>query len=198
MSGPRDLSRLFSPDSIAIIGASDDPRKWGNWMAKGALRGEHRRRVHLVNHTRELGPRPAEPRSASDIPGGVELAVITVPAAAFADAVDDALLAGARAIVGISAGLGETGPGRPRARTGGRPHEFAKRGPCCSVPTASACSTSEPSSISRPTIFPTGRSASSPRAATWRSSWARRRLGHGSASAGLPRPATRPISTSRI
>jgi acetate---CoA ligase (ADP-forming) len=108
--GPRDLSRLFSPDSIAIVGASDDPRKWGNWLAKGALRGEHRRRVHLVNRTRSsVLDRPSH-GSASDIPGGVELAVITVPAAAFSDAVDDALLAGARAIVGISAGLGETGP----------------------------------------------------------------------------------------
>ena len=110
MAEDRDLSHLFSPDSIAIIGASDDPRKWGNWLAKGALKSEHRRRVHLVNHKRDsvLG-RPTL-RAASDIPGGVDLVVITVPAAAFADAVDDALHAGARAIVGISAGLGETGP----------------------------------------------------------------------------------------
>jgi len=108
--GSRDLARLFSPDSIAIVGASDDPRKWGNWLARGALRGEHRRRVHLVNHKRSsvLG-RPSL-RSASEIPGGVDLAVVTVPATAFSDAVDDALQAGARAIVGISAGLGETGP----------------------------------------------------------------------------------------
>ena len=110
MAEDRDLSHLFSPDSIAITGASDDPRKWGNWLAKGALKSEHRRRVHLVNHKRDsvLG-RPTL-RAASDIPGGVDLVVITVPAAAFADAVDDALQAGARAIVGISAGLGETGP----------------------------------------------------------------------------------------
>ena len=33
-----------------------------------------------------------------------------MPAAAFESAVDDALAAGARAIVGISAGLGEAGP----------------------------------------------------------------------------------------
>jgi len=49
-------------------------------------------------------------KSAADIEGGIELAVITVPAAGFAHAVDDALRAGARAIVGITAGLGETGP----------------------------------------------------------------------------------------
>jgi acetate---CoA ligase (ADP-forming) len=35
----RDLSALFAPDSVAIVGASDDPVKWGNWLARGALRG---------------------------------------------------------------------------------------------------------------------------------------------------------------
>src|SRR5271165_1515880 len=117
MAGDPELSRLFSPDSIAVIGASDDSRKWGNWIARGALRGEHRRSVHLVNnrHDSVLG-RPSV-RRASDIPGGVDLAVVTVPAASFDEAVDDALHAGARAIVGISAGLGETGPeGRERER----------------------------------------------------------------------------------
>jgi len=47
----------------------------------------------------------------------VDLAVVTVPAAGFEEAVEDALRAGARAIVGISAGLGETGAeGRERER----------------------------------------------------------------------------------
>ena len=47
---PRDLEALFDPRSVAVVGASDDPVKWGNWLARGALRGESRRAVHLVNH----------------------------------------------------------------------------------------------------------------------------------------------------
>lgn len=47
--------------------------------------------------------------SAVAIGDQVDLAVIAVPAAGYEDAVDDALAAGARAIVGISAGLGEAG-----------------------------------------------------------------------------------------
>ena len=39
----RDLEPLFAPRSVAIVGASDDPAKWGNWLGRGALRGEHRR-----------------------------------------------------------------------------------------------------------------------------------------------------------
>ena len=45
----RDLQPLFAPRSVAILGASNDPAKWGNWLARGAMRGAHRRPVYLVN-----------------------------------------------------------------------------------------------------------------------------------------------------
>lgn len=106
----RDLSALFAPDSLAVIGASDDERKWGNWLARGALRGEARRKVHLVNRrSKTVLGRPAF-ASATEIDGGIDLAVVAVPAGAFSAAVDDALAAGARAVIGITAGLAETGP----------------------------------------------------------------------------------------
>ncbi|MEO8107423.1 MAG: acetate--CoA ligase family protein [Actinomycetes bacterium] len=109
------LEALFAPTSVAVIGASDDIRKWGNWLAKGAIAGPVP--VHLINARADvvLG-RPAVPSLAA---AGLtaDLAVIAVPAVAFESAVDDALGAGARAIVGISAGLGETGAqGRQRER----------------------------------------------------------------------------------
>ena len=106
----RDLEPLFAPRSVAIVGASDDPAKWGNWLGRGALRGEHRRPVYLVN--RNGGTILDRPVYASlhDLPDAPELVVIAVPAAAFEQAVDDALAVGARALVGITAGLGELGP----------------------------------------------------------------------------------------
>ena len=101
------LDSLFAPKSIAVIGASDDIRKWGNWLAKGALAGPVP--VYLVNARADvvLG-RPAVP-SLTGAGLSCDLAVVAVPASAFESAVDDALAAGARAIVGISAGLGEAG-----------------------------------------------------------------------------------------
>ncbi|MFL6179444.1 MAG: acetate--CoA ligase family protein [Actinomycetes bacterium] len=105
---PHDaLEALFAPTSVAVIGASDDIRKWGNWLAKGALAGPVP--VHLVNARADvvLG-RPAVP-SLTGAGLTCDLAVVAVPAVAFESAVDDALAAGARAIVGISAGLGEAG-----------------------------------------------------------------------------------------
>jgi len=106
---PRDLRPLFDPASVAILGASDDPAKWGNWLARGALRGSHRRPVYLVNRNggEVLGTRAYT--SVTELPEAPELVVIAVPAAGFEQAVDDSLAMGARALVGITAGLGEAG-----------------------------------------------------------------------------------------
>jgi acyl-CoA synthetase (NDP forming) len=103
----RDLGPLFDPRSVAVLGASADPSKWGQWIAAGLLKGAHRREVWLVNRNGgEILGRPAY-ASLDALPGAPELVVISVPAAAFEDAVDASLAAGARGIVAITAGLGE-------------------------------------------------------------------------------------------
>ncbi|WP_432187553.1 acetate--CoA ligase family protein [Streptomyces sp. Tue6028] len=111
----RDLSALFDPVSVAVVGASDDPAKYGHAIAAQAIRANGRRPVHLVNRRggTVLG-RSAAP-SLSAIGEPVDLAVVSVPAAGFEDAVDEALRCGARAIVAITAGFAETGEaGRTR------------------------------------------------------------------------------------
>jgi acyl-CoA synthetase (NDP forming) len=111
MSGwpPADLSRLFDPRSIAIVGASANPAKWGHWLSRSALLGKHRRAVYLVN--RRGGEIHGQPVYASpgQLPEPPEMVVITVPVPAFEEAVDEALQAGARFVVGITAGFGEMG-----------------------------------------------------------------------------------------
>ena len=106
---PRDLHALFDPASVAIVGASADPAKWGHSVAFQALRAGNRRPVHLVNRRggEILGRTVAT--SMAELADPVELVVISVPAAGFESAVDDALAAGARALVAITAGLGELG-----------------------------------------------------------------------------------------
>jgi acetate---CoA ligase (ADP-forming) len=44
-----DLSGVFDPRSVAVVGASDDEAKYGNWLAVQALRMVGVREVHLVN-----------------------------------------------------------------------------------------------------------------------------------------------------
>lgn len=105
----RDLSALFDPVSVAVVGASDDPAKYGHAIAAQAIRADGRRPVHLVNRRggTVLGRTAAPSLSALGEP--VDLAVVSVPAAGFEDAVDEALRCGARAIVAITAGFAETG-----------------------------------------------------------------------------------------
>lgn len=104
----RDLSSLFDPRSMAVVGASNDPGKYGNWLAARALAG--RRPAYLVNArgAEVLGQKTFG--SLAEVMEPVDLAVVAVPASAFEAAVDDALLAGVRAIVGITSSLGESGP----------------------------------------------------------------------------------------
>jgi acyl-CoA synthetase (NDP forming) len=111
----RDLHALFDPASIAVVGASADPAKWGNAVAVQALRGADRHRVQLVNRRGgEIAGCPTV-SSVEDLDGPVDLAVIAVPEAGFEEAVHGVLAKGARAIVAITAGLGEAGAeGRAR------------------------------------------------------------------------------------
>ena len=104
----RPVTALFDPASVAVVGASEDGRKWGNWLAQGALRGETHRPAYLVNHRAGetlLGRRAY--RSLDELPEAPDLVVIAVPPAAVDGTVTDALVAGARAIVIITAGNGQ-------------------------------------------------------------------------------------------
>ena len=105
----RDLTALFDPKSVAVLGASNDETKYGNWLSVQAVRMIEHRTIHLVNRRGEaiLG-RPSL-RSLAELDEPVDLVVVTVPAHGFEAAVDDALTAGARAIVGVTAGFAELG-----------------------------------------------------------------------------------------
>ncbi|MFI8389063.1 acetate--CoA ligase family protein [Streptomyces sp. NPDC085540] len=106
----RDLTALFDPRSVAVVGASNDPAKYGHAVAAQALRAPDRRPVHLVNRRggSVLGRTAATSLTAVGEP--VDLVVISVPGAGFEAAVDEALACGAKAIVAITAGFAEAGP----------------------------------------------------------------------------------------
>ncbi len=110
------LEALFAPRSIAVVGASNDPAKWGHILARRALESGVTRPARSRWSTRRGGEvlgRPAyaslvEARAALGEP--LELVVVCVPAPALVATVQDAVTAGARAIVAITAGLAELGP----------------------------------------------------------------------------------------
>ncbi|HUQ54259.1 acetate--CoA ligase family protein [Lentzea sp.] len=100
---------IFSdPASVAVVGASDDPAKWGHWLARGALVGRDRRTVHLVNHGGGLVLSEPTVRSLSEIAEAPELVVLAVPAAHVPAVVDEALAVGVRGFVGITSGIDDS------------------------------------------------------------------------------------------
>jgi len=108
-ANPGGLDALFRPRSIAVIGASDDPRKIGGRPIRYMLEAQSGVKVYPVNPTRaEVQGLKAYP-SAAAIPERVDQAIIAVPARQAEAAVADACAAGVRSIVMFSAGFAEAG-----------------------------------------------------------------------------------------
>jgi acetate---CoA ligase (ADP-forming) len=106
-----DLSRLLSPRSVAVVGATDRPASYGaqallNLDAIG-FPGE----VWGVNPRRtEVLGRPCVP-SLADLPGPVDAVVMAVPAAGVPAAVEQAGARGCGGAVVIGAGFAEVADG---------------------------------------------------------------------------------------
>ena len=105
----RDLSPLFRPRSIALVGASSDPMKWGGWFAASLSEQPGAPTLHLVSRRGgEILGRTAA-TSLTGLGEQADLVILTIPASGVPEAVEDALAIGARAIVVIAAGFGESG-----------------------------------------------------------------------------------------
>lgn len=104
------LKHLFEPESIAVIGASNSPAKWGNWMVVRPIKSGFRGRIYPVNpREKEIFGLKAH-ASVLDIDAPVDLAIITIPATMVPDAMRSCVKKGIKAAVIISAGFAETGP----------------------------------------------------------------------------------------
>jgi acyl-CoA synthetase (NDP forming) len=101
---PSGLDALYDPASVAVVGASDNPAKWGYWLASGALSGRDRRAVHLVNRRGgQLDGTPFLPDLAA-LPAAPEHVVVAVPAPQVRQVVADGVAAGARCFTVITSG----------------------------------------------------------------------------------------------
>ena len=120
-TGEVGVASFRDPRSVTVVGASADPVKWGHWLARGALNGEHRRDIHLVNRRGHEILGRASHRSVLDIPGDLDLVVLSVPPTEVPVVVDACLAKGARAFLGITAGI-DRALNRP-----GLEHELAER-----------------------------------------------------------------------
>jgi acyl-CoA synthetase (NDP forming) len=103
------LEEVLHPHSVAIIGVSLSPHKWGNVAARQLIAGGFPGAIYLINPTiREVLGR-ATYASLRDVPGPVDLAVIATSFNHVAQAIDDCIAHGVKGIVLITAGFSETG-----------------------------------------------------------------------------------------
>ena len=105
-----ELRPLFSPQSIAVIGASGTPGKWGHSMVARPIQSAFRGPIYPINPKAKAIEGLTVYPNLRDVPGPVDMAVVTVPAAMVPDAVRDCAAKGVKAMVVISAGFAETGP----------------------------------------------------------------------------------------
>ncbi len=108
-SKQNDLERLFNPDSIAVIGASRKEGKVGYTLFSNIKQSEYDGEVYPVNPKggEVLGEEIYE--SIEDLPDGVDLAVIVVPAKIVKDAIHECGEKGVKHAIVISSGFSEVG-----------------------------------------------------------------------------------------
>lgn len=106
-SDPIDV--LFSPVSVAIVGASADESKFGGRVMRNLLRYGYDGRIFPVN--RKGDPILGIPGyvSVSDIPGEIDLAVIAVPGSVVPSVLEECAKKAAKAAVIVSSGFAELG-----------------------------------------------------------------------------------------
>ncbi|MFI5945118.1 GNAT family N-acetyltransferase [Streptomyces uncialis] len=115
------VQRLLRPGSVAVVGAGRAPGGVGRTLLGNLVAAGFTGPLHAVNRAfpedlAELDGVPAH-RSVADIPGGVDLAVVAVPAEHVPAVVDECGAHGVRGLVVVSAGYADQGEeGRARQR----------------------------------------------------------------------------------
>ena len=106
----RSIGRLLSPRSIAVVGASRDPRTIGHAAFVNLLRSGFQGPVYPVNaHTEFVASVRAYP-TVNHVPDDIDLAILAVPAATVADVIDQCAHKHVRGLVIMSGGFSEVGP----------------------------------------------------------------------------------------
>lgn len=104
-----DLSRLLSPRSVVIVGASPTPGALGNSVLRNLERHGYAGDIHLINPKRDtIDGRPCL-KSIDELPHGVDAAVLAIPGPAVLGAVQALAARGVGAAIIFSAGFAEGG-----------------------------------------------------------------------------------------
>ncbi|MEZ5658154.1 MAG: acetate--CoA ligase family protein, partial [Burkholderiaceae bacterium] len=106
---PRPVAHLIRPRSIAIVGASADPRSFGGFVMGNLVRFGYDGELHLVSRSSaEIGGRACV-GSVDALPEHIDLAVLAIPESGVLDTVAGLGRRHCRAAVLFASGYAETG-----------------------------------------------------------------------------------------
>ena len=105
----RQLDAIFRPKSVALIGASNNPAKWGGMVLNRMLSSDFRGRIYPVNpkETEIFGLKAYS--NVVEIPDAVDLALIVVANRLVPGVLRECASKGIKTAVIITSGFGETG-----------------------------------------------------------------------------------------
>ncbi|KPJ51646.1 MAG: hypothetical protein AMJ37_04460 [Dehalococcoidia bacterium DG_18] len=105
----REFEPVFYPKSIAVVGASPNPIKFGNRYLEALINAGYRGKLYPVNPSGgKISGLKAYP-TVRDIPDPVEYVIVSIPAQHVLDVLDDCAAKGVKVVQFFTAGFSETG-----------------------------------------------------------------------------------------
>lgn len=103
------LDYVLYPSSVAVIGASENPLKWGYMLLTAIMNGGFQGKICPINpKMSEIEKLKCYP-TVKDVPGDVDLAIIVVPLQVVPQVAEDCVEKGVPGAVIITSGFGEAG-----------------------------------------------------------------------------------------
>jgi acetate---CoA ligase (ADP-forming) len=106
----RDLTGFFNPNSIAIVGASRDEKKIGHIVLKNIVNSGFRGNIFPVNQNAVILEGMDCYSDYKDLPAVPDLAILSIPAVAAVELLEQIAKKGTKNIIVFSSGFKEAGP----------------------------------------------------------------------------------------
>ena len=100
---------IFNPESVAVVGASNDLTKWGAGIFARVLNSPSVKRLYPVNNHQQIVQGVRAYPSVRDLPEPVDFVAIVIPYPDVPQVIRDCVERGVKTALIITAGLGETG-----------------------------------------------------------------------------------------
>ena len=111
------LEYLFNPSTIAVIGASREPVKWGSIVLSNIIKGGYKGKVYPINPKAEKIQGLKSYPNIKKVPLEIDLSIIAIPAisARIPEVFEDCSEKNVKMAIVLSSGFGETGEEGRRA-----------------------------------------------------------------------------------